>query len=448
MKLSYDCVAPFLRRLILVSCVALIFINLLNKDATAQSEQPVSASPASSGPTSPTTQLPIVAIVNGEPITLSQLNAASVGALQGTPDPRMATSIKTRILSLLIDQLIVTQSAEKSPIAKSPELAQAIERFRRETLFNLYLNKEIGTLPVVNSRNVDAYINDHPEFFADRKTYHYIQLLIEPGTTSSIPNIEEVIKSESLPGLIAWLKSNKIPNQRDLFWRGSEQIDPNVRSVLNNLKDGDIRVQLTPDAKAILVIQKQGTYSDPILAEDARSGIAQRIEQDYRNQAAKAVVDSLRAKSNIQYINIAYQPDEVGTDNLNSHGFPKIGILEVQIMWFSALILLLPAAIGLFYSKTKKIIKDQAKGAYSQILSVVIVLVGVIWLMLGASKFLNLIPSNFNIQSLFILNWLGIALGLILVIIAWKFPPAKFLNKNRWPALVLIFAIQQILLFM
>ena len=443
MKLNYDCAAPFLRRLILASCVALIFINLLNKDAVAQSEQP--ASSTSSGPTSPSTQSPIVAIVNGEPITLSQLNTASAGALQGTPDPRMATSIKTRILSLLIDQLIVTQSAEKSPIAKSPELAQAIERFRRETLFNLYLNKEIGTLPVVNPRNVDAYINDHPEFFADRKTY---QLLIEPGTTSSIPNIEGVIKSESLPGLIAWLKSNRIPNQRDLFWRGSEQIDPNIRSILNNLKDGDIRVQLTPDAKAILVIQKQGTYSDPILAEDARSGIAQRIEQDYRNQAAKAVVDSLRAKSNIQYINIAYQPDEVSADNLNSHGFPKIGILELQIMWFSALILLLPTAIGLFYSKTKKITKDQTKGTYSQILSVVIVLVGVIWLMLGASKFLNLIPSNFNIQSLIILNWLGIAIGLILVIVAWKLPLAKLLNKNRWPALVLIFVIQQILLFM
>ena len=448
MKLNYGRETPFFRRIVLIPIFALVFVSLLNKDAVAQSVQPTTAPSTSTGTAPSTTQSPIAAIVNDEPITLSQLNTASAGALQGTTNPIMATNIKTRILNLLIDQLIVTQAAEKSPFAKAPELAQAIERFRRETLFNLYLNKEIGTLPLVNPRIVDAYINDHPEFFANRKTYHYVQLLIEPGSTSTIPNIEGVIKSDNLLGLIAWLKSNKIPNQRDLFWRGSEQIDPNVRSVLDNLKDGDIRVQLTPDAKAILVIQKQGTYPDPILAEDARGGISQRIEQDYRNQAAKAFVDSLRAKSTIQYINVAYQPDDIGGDKSNSRSFPKIGVMELQIMWFSALMLLLPAAIGLFYLKTKNLSTMQPKKSYPQILSVVIVLAGVIWLILGASKFIKFIPSNFNMQSLFILNWLGIVIGMILILAAWKMPPAKFLTKNRWPALVLIFVTQQILIFL
>ena len=446
MKLNYDRAEPFVRRLILISFFTFVFANPSTQDAVAQSGELATTPSTKTGTAPPIAQSPIVAIVNDEPITLAQLNTASAGALQGTTDPLMATNIKTRILNLLIDQLIVTQSAEKSPFAKSPELTQALERFRRETLFNLYLNKEIGTLPAVNPRIVDAYINDHPEFFANRKTYHYVQLLIEPGSTSTIPNIEGVIKSDNLPGLIAWLKSNRIPNQRDLFWRGSEQIDPNIRSVLDHLKDGDIRVQLTPDAKAILVIQKQGTYPDPILADDARSGISQRVEQDYRNQAAKAFVDSLRAKSTIQYINVAYQPDDLGTNKSDSRSFPKIGIVELQIMWFSALMILLPASIGLFYIKTKTITTSESKKTYPQILPIVIVLAGVIWLILGASKFLKLIPSNFNMQSLFILNWLGIAIGIILVLAVWKLPPVKFFTKNRWPVLILIFCIQQILL--
>lgn len=117
--------------------------------------------------TKTTTQ--VAATVNGEEITVSQVNSI----LSRTPGLSTEAAIKAKveILEKLIDQNLAKQKSIETKIDRTPAVVQAIEASRNDILARAYLEKIAAALPKPSVQDVHKYYEERPELFSPNAAF-------------------------------------------------------------------------------------------------------------------------------------------------------------------------------------------------------------------------------------------------------------------------------------
>lgn len=246
--------------------------------------------------TKTTTQ--VAATVNGEEITVSQVNSI----LSRTPGLSTEAAIKAKveILEKLIDQNLAKQKSIETKIDRTPAVVQAIEASRNDILARAYLEKIAAALPKPSVQDVHKYYEEHPELFAQRRVYSLEELSVEPQNGQAIALGEQVAKSKTIQDIAVWLQSQNIKFTTNRGIRASEELPMELLPKLQALKDGDFQI-IDDGGGRQRVLRVVASKLAPVTEAKASKRIEQFIFNKTASTAVGAEIKSLRTKADIAY---------------------------------------------------------------------------------------------------------------------------------------------------
>ncbi|HET7832232.1 MAG TPA: EpsD family peptidyl-prolyl cis-trans isomerase [Gallionella sp.] len=238
----------------------------------------------------------VVAKVNGEEITVSQLGAALSSAppmLGKTPE-----EIKREVLDGLVVQKLAAQQAVAKKLDRTPAVMQAVEFSKNTILARAYMDPLVAGLAKPTSADVHKYYVEHPELFSERRVYKLRELEVpaQPGLAETIRNL---VKEKSMEGVEAALKEKNITPSVKTGVQPAEQLPLELLARLSKLKDGQMLV--IEMSKTVSVLQVVESKSVPVDEKSASVFIENFLGNRQTKETVEREIKSLKTAAKIEY---------------------------------------------------------------------------------------------------------------------------------------------------
>lgn len=240
----------------------------------------------------------VVARVNGEEITVIQLNQV-LGAL-GPHAGANSDDAGRNALEDMINKTIGVQAAIRMKLDREPEILQAIESAKRSVLLDAYLERALRKPAFPTPSEVHAYFSQHPELFANRRIYVFNQLTAFAGRKSAASLNRKVTAVSNLNEFVSWLRDNGVEYSLVSDVRPSEQLPPGMLAQLQKLKAGDLGYLAASDG--VVVIELAQVFDKPLSEQQAQQLIERHLANEMQVAEARRVLQQLRAQSKVEYL--------------------------------------------------------------------------------------------------------------------------------------------------
>jgi EpsD family peptidyl-prolyl cis-trans isomerase len=237
----------------------------------------------------------VVAVVNGEEITLSDLNSeikASAASASGAPE-----AIREAALQRLIDRKVLVQEARKRGIEKQPDYLQGERRARDDVLINLFAQQVTQNIPIPTPADANSYIAAHPERFAQRTVYKLDQIqFASPADRNKLKALEA---AHDMAAVETALNKMNIKFMREPSAMDSFSTPPELIKRVLALPVGEpFVIAGGPVIYVSVVTEKQAI---PLVGEEARAAAARVVRENAINAAAQNQVKQARSAAKIDY---------------------------------------------------------------------------------------------------------------------------------------------------
>lgn len=244
----------------------------------------------------PATQ--VAAKVNGDEISVHQINAALTQGGAYTGDPKDAGR---QALERLIDQQLLVQKALEAKLDREPGVLTAMENARRQILAQAYIERTLGENTLPTSDEIKKYYAAHPEIFGKRRLYRFQEVLAAVENEQQMQALQARLeKNENVRDLTAWLREKGIKFSMSFSMKASEQLPRNLLPKLANMKQGD--VMFYPAGNRALVVQLTGWQELPMSEPEAAPYIAQALLTQKRGEQASEELKRLRTAAKVEYV--------------------------------------------------------------------------------------------------------------------------------------------------
>ncbi|MDX9822501.1 MAG: peptidylprolyl isomerase [Syntrophales bacterium] len=290
----------------------------------------------------------IVAVVNDEVITFSDLNEEldvirqrTAATYKGQDIERLLAEARPHVLNRMVDRLLIGQEARKSGIVlKDEEVNEAIrdglaqrkmriedliaslakegvtlEEYRRELRDHLMKTKlvrrEIRSKIMISDDEIGAYYQKHRDDYEGRETVRIQQILLpmpknaDEGQIRTIRQEAEAIRQRLKEGEAFELLAGRYSQGPaaaggDIGFVEKGVMLPEVEAVAFNLKIGEISDVISSPVgfHIIRVTDKRGAGLKPI--EAVREEIRRKIEDEKADKRYESWIEDLRKKSHIE----------------------------------------------------------------------------------------------------------------------------------------------------
>ena len=244
----------------------------------------------------------IVAIVNGDEITMQELN----GEFQGVniPDSADRKRLRKEVLQRLIDRKLIVQKAREQGLDKTPEYISQQRRLEENLLVSMLGQKIAQTVPMPDDRDVRQYIVDNPTQFSQRQQLLLDQIQFQaPRDVNKLMTLKD---SHSLDDIAAGLEKLKLNYSRGKGVIDTGRLDPQLMRKINELPAGEPFVLPSNGQFVASVIVGRANVTTPDnIARQAATEIVRRraLVNESRAQIAHA-----RTDAQIQY-QPGFEPD-------------------------------------------------------------------------------------------------------------------------------------------
>jgi peptidyl-prolyl cis-trans isomerase C len=237
----------------------------------------------------------VAAVVNGEEITLAELNQEMGGAQ--TPANVDKKAIQRAALQKIIDRRLVAQVAREDGIDKQPEYL-ARERQADEMLLIQMLGQKLNRAArVPDAAAIDKYIADNPTTFGQRTLYKLdrIQFMLPKDPTP----LQAIKDDHSMDAVIARLNSLGIKFERGPSGLDSAQIPPPVLARIKALPPGEPFAVPSGNTMSVAVIT--GSEQQPFVGADARPVALERLRVQNLQTTLAERLKAARSSAKIEY---------------------------------------------------------------------------------------------------------------------------------------------------
>jgi EpsD family peptidyl-prolyl cis-trans isomerase len=240
----------------------------------------------------------VAAKVNGDEISVHQINAALTHAgVALTGDPKNASR---QVLERLIDQQLLVQKALQAKLDRDPNVLTAIENARRQILAQAYIDRTLTDTAMPTSAEIKKYYADHPEIFGQRRLYRFEEVLVALDNDGDMKALQgELDKSHDMREITDWLRARGTKFNMSFTMKTSEQLPRNLLPKLKAMKTGD--VMFYPAGNRALVVQLTGWQELPMSEAEAAPYIAQALLTQKRGEQAAEEVKKLRTAAKVEY---------------------------------------------------------------------------------------------------------------------------------------------------
>jgi EpsD family peptidyl-prolyl cis-trans isomerase len=252
---------------------------------------------AGCGPKKSAESTQVAAKVNGDEITVSQVD----GLLQQQhmpPGSPQAQAMRKQALDRLIDQQIAVQRAEKAKLDRDPKVMLAIEAARRDVLTRAYVESIADQVAKPSAAEVKAYYDSKPAQYADRKIYVLQKVDANVPPEQRAAAVEKLQATKSATEVTDWLTAQKIKFNTSTTNQPSESLGANLDKIAA-LKDGQ-SIALA-QSYGVTVVTLQSTQPAPVELEKARPQIEQQMLNERKREAVMKQVKDIRVDAKIEY---------------------------------------------------------------------------------------------------------------------------------------------------
>lgn len=250
----------------------------------------------------------VAAIVNGEEVTVHQINdALRKNKVRAGADVDQKT-IANQVLDKLIDQSVVYQAAVSQGLDRDPDVVSAIEFAKVQILNKAYLTKRLQKNISISESEIEQYFEQNPYVFAQRKVFEYTLLRIRANDEEkevfakqlgSLDNVESFKKLLDEAG-------SEYKQTRELV--SSEKVAKPLLESLYTLKADDIGLLKLTDG--LIVIQLNASLDKSMTLAEAKPMIERFLQNKKQQETLKGVVKHLKTSAEVKYMG-AYSSPEI-----------------------------------------------------------------------------------------------------------------------------------------
>ena len=244
----------------------------------------------------------VAATVNGEEITVSELNAEIGGAR--APNAQAQRQLQGAALQNIVNRILLAQAATEAGVNNSPAAAIAKRRADQIATIGLYEQQIRSQVPRISREEAEQFVNENPAMFGQRKIF-LVEQVIVPSPPPAL--LEALRPLDTMPDVLAALARFHLPTRTSFGVIDAVTMNPEaVRQIGALAPDA---VFILPDRGAIRINRVRETQVQPITGSDAINVASemlrnQRIEQ----QVTQRITQTIQAgQGHVQY-NPAFRP--------------------------------------------------------------------------------------------------------------------------------------------
>lgn len=237
----------------------------------------------------------IVAVVNGEEISMQELNAelGNVKLPEGV-DKKM---VQAQLLQRVVDRRLLAQAAKDQGIDKDPGFIVEQRRVNEALLVDKLAKRESDKIPVPPAAEVDKFIADNPTMFAGRQIYMVDQIAFPmPADPKSLKALEPAKTMEAV-GTI--LKGMNTPFRRTMTKVDSGNVPPDQMKRILALPKGEPFI--IPQGGAVTVNNIVAAEAAPLPVDQARPAAVRILRTQKLSAQGKSQLDEAKKKAKIEY---------------------------------------------------------------------------------------------------------------------------------------------------
>jgi peptidyl-prolyl cis-trans isomerase C len=239
----------------------------------------------------------VVATINGQEITLPELNAEAQAA--NVPDGADRKQVMPQILQQVINRKLLVDVAKEKGIDKTGDYLVQKRRNEELLLAELVAKQQVGTLAVPTGAEIDKFIAENPTVFAQRTRYALDQIRFPRPSDQKVLLQLQPAKTLDEVGVI--LTKLGIKFERGAAALDSGVLPPPIMSKIKSLPAGEPFV--LPQGQLLFVSVITGAQPIAVPADAARQIAGNALRQQ---KAAKAVEDTVTTAK--KAAKIVYQP--------------------------------------------------------------------------------------------------------------------------------------------
>jgi len=257
----------------------------------------------------------VAAIVNGEEVTVHQINDAmrqnKIRAGNGVDQKTVAN----QVLDKLIDQSVVYQAAIAQGLDRDPEVVSAIELAKVQVLNKAYLSKRLQKNISIPESEIKQYFEENPYIFAERKLFDYTLLRVkatEEEKALFTKQIESLSDFEVFKNL---LDETEVAYKESRELVSSEKMLKPLLEPMYALKINDIGFLTLADG--LIVVQLNDAVNKSVSLAEAKPMIEKFLQNKKQQETLKSIVKHLKSTAEVKYMGDYSAPDTLGVSDVS-----------------------------------------------------------------------------------------------------------------------------------
>jgi len=237
----------------------------------------------------------VVAVVNGDEITLNELNT-EIGQAN-IPEGAAGARVRQQVLQQIIDRRLLAQAAKSDGIDTDPEYLIR-RRQLEEALLVQFLGKRVGSsLRVPDEAAINRFMSERPNMFANRQLLTLDQIRFTlPADPSRLRALESAKTMEQVMTVLSGLGVRFERGQQML---DTAQVPPQMMQQLNNLPAGEpFIVPSAPIASVSVITARQPA---PLTGPQARPVAVQALRDSQLGDVIRRRMQEARSSAEITY---------------------------------------------------------------------------------------------------------------------------------------------------
>lgn len=237
----------------------------------------------------------VVAVVNGQEITQSELNAELNG--QQIPQTADRKAVMTQLLQGIVNRKLLVGKAKEQGLDKSQTYLAQIQRAQDTLLINLLASNAAKTIPVPDAEAADRFMTQNPSLFAGRKRYDLDQVVFQATPDATLA--AKLKPARTLEQVEAVLNASGIAFQHSNAQLDTAALPPPLAARIAALPPGEPFV--VPQNGQVVVSVIRSSQAVPVPAQQARPTAVELLRRQAVEQAMRKQVEQARASAKISY---------------------------------------------------------------------------------------------------------------------------------------------------
>ncbi len=241
----------------------------------------------------------VAAIVNGEEITVHQVNDAIRQNRIKTNNDVDQKVVANQLLDKLVDQSVVYQAAINQGLDRDPEVVSAIEMAKVQVLNKAYLSKRLPKNISIPESEIKQYFEENQYIFAQRKIFDYTLLRIKATTEEKELFTKKLESLSNFDVFKNMLDETGVDYKQSRELAFSEKIIKSLLELMYTLNVNDVGLLTLSDG--LLVVQLNDRVDKSVSMKDAKPIIEKILQNKKQQETLKNIVKHLKSSAEVNY---------------------------------------------------------------------------------------------------------------------------------------------------